>query len=1079
MTIGTSIKRADKTTDVGDVRSLLLANGEVFANFAATPPGIVDIAIGSASARMQPCAPDALKSYGLARPHGLDTRELKSRTWSEPAEKVPGDTYAVWINELADWALSGTQTVQIMFVDRNAPCRIRIDQPIVVNEGASGLFFRAQIASHRSKAVLHVLFSDMTTQATTTRKVAFAPGFLGGRQSQGYQQVVVPLPQGAGPMEVRLEIHHQEYADDGTGIEPFVFLADVHVGSRNKTETSVVSPMMLVGTETPGDGAWFRADLPAYAVPNADIQLRYGGKTVARTIPASPKINVDDRQGHTLTIESSDNTLLSVYVDGEPQRQLSVQSGKTPLRLADLYFDGATHHVSIRDVSGTVRLFETLVLLPSILTPADVLQRESRAPFPTSVFAQTPRRFASLRKLLETATPETDFAQITHALDTVEAGYDRVTLEPLTFPEVAAPKVSIVIPAHNKVEVTYLALCSLLVAPNQASFEVIVVDDGSTDQTATLETLVSGITVLHNPEPQRFIRACNAGAAEARGEYIVLLNNDVEVTTGWLDELLAVFDRFENVGLAGSKLLYPDGRLQDAGGIIWGSGNPWNYGNRQNPEEPRFCYARQADYLSGAAMMVPKSVWTAVGGLSSYLEPMYFEDTDFAFKVREAGYSTWFVPSSVVYHYEGMTSGTDVSSGFKRYQEVNRPKFKRRWIEAYSRFGREGQNPDLEKDRGIKGRVLFIDYTTPRPDQDAGSYAALQEIRLVQSLGYKVSFLPTNLAHLGKYTHDLQNLGVEMIYAPFFLSVQEYLSRHAAEFDAFYVTRFYVAQEVLGHLRTYAPEAKVLFNNADLHFLREIRAARAENDETRLQMARRTRDEEMAVINQVDVVLSYNELEHTVIEAYSEGRATVVRTPWVVDIPATVPPLSERAGMSFLGSFRHHPNVEGVQWFVREVMSQLASQQEGLTLSIYGSSMPKDIAALESRAVLPVGFVQKVSDAYDPHRIFLAPLRSGAGIKGKVIDALAHGIPCVLSPVAAEGIGLRNGQECFIARTPAEWISAISRLNQDDALWHQISEAARSYVKENYSFARGRHAMREAFEAADMFLPGDTDQTLE
>ncbi|MBQ0751405.1 MAG: glycosyltransferase [Roseovarius sp.] len=1072
MTTDTMTQRNDKGTDAGDLRTLLLVNGEVFANFAAAPREPVEIAIGSARAQLQPCAPDALKSYGLARPHGLDTRDLKNRMRSEPAEKVQGDTYAVWINELSDWALSGTQTVQIMLVDRNAPCRIRIDHPIVIKGGTSGLFLKAQIATHRSKAMLHVVFSDTTTQETTTRKVAFAPGFLGGRQSQGYQQVMLPLPKSVGPMEVRLEVHHEEYADDGSGIEPFVFLADVHVGSRSKPETSVLSPMMLVGTEIAGDGVWLRADLPAYPIPDDDIHLRYGGKTEVRTIPASPKIAVDDRQGHTLVIESSDTAVLSFYVDGQPQGQLSVRPGQTPFRLADTYFDGATHHISIRDLSGTVRLCETLTLVPAILTPADVLQRESRAPFPASIFAQTPRRFASLRKLFETATPETDFAQITHALDTVEAGYDRVTLKPLSFPKVAAPKVSIVIPAHNKVEVTYLALCSLLVAPNQASFEVIVVDDGSTDQTATLETFVSGITVLHNAEPQRFIRACNAGADLARGEYIVLLNNDVEVTSGWLDELLAAFERFDNVGLAGSKLLYPDGRLQDAGGIIWGTGNPWNYGNRQNPEEPRFCYARQADYLSGAAMMVPKSVWTAVGGLSSYLEPMYFEDTDFAFKVREAGYSTWFVPSSVVYHYEGMTSGTDVSSGYKRYQEVNRPKFKRRWIEAYSQFGREGQNPDLEKDRGIKGRVLFIDYTTPRPDQDAGSYAALQEIRLVQSLGYKVSFLPTNLAHLGKYTQDLQKLGVEMIYAPFFLSVQEYLSRHAAEFDAFYVTRFYVAQDVLGHLRSYAPEAKVLFNNADLHFLREIRAARAENDENRLQSARRTRDEELAIINQVDVVLSYNELEHAVIEAYSEGRATVVRTPWVVDIPDAVPPLSERAGMSFLGSFRHHPNVEGVQWFLREVMSQLATQQDGLTFSIYGSAMPKDIAALASRSVLPVGFVPQVADAYNPHRIFLAPLRSGAGIKGKVIDALAHGIPCVLSPVAAEGIGLRNGQECFIARTPAEWISAISRLNQDDALWHQISEAARSYVTENYSFTRGRHAMREAFEAADMFLPG-------
>ena len=224
-------------------------------------------------------------------------------------------------------------------------------------------------------------------------------------------------------------------------------------------------------------------------------------------------------------------------------------------------------------------------------------------------------------------------------------------------------------------------------------------------------------TSFTTKRPQRFIRACNAGAAQARGRYVALLNNDVEVTAGWIDALIDAFDRFDNVGLAGSKLLNPDGSLQDAGGIVWGSGNPWNYGNAQNPHEPRFGYARQADYLSGAALMMPKKLWNKIGGLSSYLEPMYFEDTDLAFKVREAGYSTWFVPSSQVYHFEGMTSGTDVSTGFKKYQEVNRPKFKRRWARAFGQFGTEGTAPDLEKDRGIVGRVLFIDYAPAAPGQ--------------------------------------------------------------------------------------------------------------------------------------------------------------------------------------------------------------------------------------------------------------------------------------------------------------------------------------------------------------------------
>jgi GT2 family glycosyltransferase/glycosyltransferase involved in cell wall biosynthesis len=704
--------------------------------------------------------------------------------------------------------------------------------------------------------------------------------------------------------------------------------------------------------------------------------------------------------------------------------------------------------------------------LPSVLTPADVILRETVAPFPSSIFPQTARRFSGLRALLETMDRESDFAQITHAMRTVEGGYDNVDLENLHFPVEDSPEVSIIIPAHNNVKVTYLALCSLLIAPSKARFEVIVVDDASSDETAHLEEIVSGITVIHNETSQRFIRACNAGAKVARGEYIVLLNNDVEVTMGWLDELMAAFDRFENVGLAGAKLVYPNGRLQDGGGIIWNSGNPSNYGKGENPEDPRFCYARQADYLCGAAMMVPKTVWDELGGLSAYLEPMYFEDTDFAFKVREAGFKTWFVPSSVVYHYEGMTSGNDVTKGAKRFQEINRPKFKERWADAFSSFGPEGEEPDLEKDRGIQGRVLFVDYTTPRPDRDAGSYAALQEIRLVQALGYKVSFLPTNLGHLGKYTEDLQKIGVEMIYAPFFLSVQEYLAEHAADFDAIYVTRYYVAKEVLPTVRSYAPNAKVLFNNADLHFLRELRSARVEDDEEKLAAALRTRDQEMEIIGKVDVVLSYSSSEHAVIEAFSDGAARIVRTPWVVEVPAKTAPLAGRHGLSFLGSFNHHPNEEGIVWFTNQVMPMVAAKIPDVGLSIYGSNMKDSLRDLASEHVNPVGYVDDLAQAFDPHRIFIAPLLSGAGIKGKVIEALARGVPCVLSPLAAEGIGLRNGLDCFIARTPDEWLEAIQKLNSDDRVWHEMSNRARDYMAEAFSFERGKAAMHEAFEAA-------------
>src|SRR6185436_15497475 len=157
-----------------------------------------------------------------------------------------------------------------------------------------------------------------------------------------------------------------------------------------------------------------------------------------------------------------------------------------------------------------------------------------------------------------------------------------------------------------------------------------------------------------------------------------------------------VFEEFDGVGVVGAKLLYPDGRLQEAGGIVWGGGEAWNYGRNGNALEPRFNYVRQTDYLSGACLMLPKKVWSALGGFDERYAPAYYEDTDLAFRARESGFKTVYTPFSEVFHFEGQSNGTSVESGIKRFQAVNESKFRASWAHAYragARLGRE--SPDL------------------------------------------------------------------------------------------------------------------------------------------------------------------------------------------------------------------------------------------------------------------------------------------------------------------------------------------------------------------------------------------------
>lgn len=989
---------------------------------------------------------------------------------SEPAGLSVSDLCEISVNGIAQWALPGRQTIQVKLRDPNQPCELTLAAPITLPAHETPLVFRAALATHRAsgRLILHRTGADGSSPEKIV--LAFDGARLGGQSIEKYLAAEHVLAPSSFETTLHMTLVYDAYRDDDSGRAPFLFVADPHVTSLSD-KADIGEAIVLHGTKPGPSALWVRAELPGLLGPGQALTLLLGEQSYVLRAGTEAQVTLLEDHGHSLKVAATVQGRYRVLIDGAFSFYQTLGPDPSWVRMPLEFQTGHYRRLTITDEADTQQLLSTYVLMPRLLTPTEVLQAESSAPFPGPLMSQAGHRYAALKAQMQAGITKEAQAQVAYALGVVEGGHKNVKLKPLKFPAVKKPDVSIVIPAHNKVEITYLALASLLLAHNDATFEVILVDDASTDETAELEKIVTGIKVIHNKQAQRFIRACNAGAAKARGTYVALLNNDVEVTNGWLDALIDAFSRFDKVGLVGSKLLYPNGTLQDAGGIIWGTGNPWNYGNGQNPWDPRFCYARQADYLCGAAMMTTRDIWDQVGGLSSYLEPMYFEDTDFAFKVREAGYKTWFVPSSVVYHYEGMTSGTDTSSGFKRYQEVNRPKFKRRWAADYARFGQQGVMPDLEKDRGIVGRVLFIDYATPRPDRDAGSHAAIQEIKLVQSLGYKVTFLPRNMAHLGSYTEELERMGVEVIYAPFFLSLDEYLDKHARDFDAFFITRFYVARDVIDRLRRLAPQTKILFNNADLHFLRELRAGMAAGDASMIAAARETRALELEVMQKSDVVLSYNEVEHSVIQSHTDGQVLVAKCPWVVDMPESVPGVKGRAGLSFLGNYLHKPNAEAVLWFAGQVMPLIEPTHPTLEFVIYGSAMTDEIKDLESDTIRPEGFVQDLSDAYDRHRIFVAPLLSGAGIKGKVLAALAHGIPCILTPTAAEGIGVRHGHDCLIATTPAEWSAAIDQLQSDDALWQSISDNARNYVRQTFSFETGRGLMRTAFESVDLYSP--------
>ena len=356
-------------------------------------------------------------------------------------------------------------------------------------------------------------------------------------------------------------------------------------------------------------------------------------------------------------------------------------------------------------------------------------------------------------------------------------------------------------------------------------------------------------------------------------------------------------------------------------------------------------------------------------------------------------------------------------------------------------------------DRTRPTRVLFIDEFPPNPKASGGGYAATSEIRLFQGLGATVDFISLSLP-ASNATENLAELGVT-----FHAQGLEALARLGQEFDHVYISRYHAVEAVMQAVREHAPRARLVVNVADLHFLRAQREAELLNDAAGLRRAEALRESELAILGRCDLVLTYSDVEKRLIDARLGGTPQVGICPWVERIAPAVAPFEARHGIAYLGGFSHGPNVDAVRWFVEHVMPLLRASLPGLRFFIYGADVPPAVEALQSEDVSVLGFVEDVAEVYDRCRVFVAPLRYGAGLKAKVAGALARGVPCVLSPIAAEGFSVDGVAR--IATNPREWESAIRVLHGDRASWQAMSTAALTYGARTFSFKRALERFRE------------------
>jgi O-antigen biosynthesis protein len=358
-------------------------------------------------------------------------------------------------------------------------------------------------------------------------------------------------------------------------------------------------------------------------------------------------------------------------------------------------------------------------------------------------------------------------------------------------------------------------------------------------------------------------------------------------------------------------------------------------------------------------------------------------------------------------------------------------------------------------------RALVIDDRIPKSRRDAGSSAILSHIGSLQRLGYEVTFAPAaEFSAAGADVAALEEIGVVCCRRPFYGSVEELLSCQSGEFDVIYLHRISNAEKYGALARQHFPKARLIYSVADLHHLRLMRQAAAEDRPELTALANRARVAEFVAAANADVVITHSPQEAQVLKTQVRG-ANVHVVRWSVTPRPTNVPFAQRHDIAFIGGYGHAPNQDAARWLIGEIMPLVWEHDPTIGCLLVGSDMPDEIRRLCDDRVVAVGHVADLAEVFDQVRLTVAPLAYGAGVKGKVLESLAAGIPCVCTPIAAEGLDLPETFRTCIADGATALADTMRYLHDNEAANENCARAGIDYVAAEFSNERLDALMRQ------------------
>jgi GT2 family glycosyltransferase len=614
------------------------------------------------------------------------------------------------------------------------------------------------------------------------------------------------------------------------------------------------------------------------------------------------------------------------------------------------------------------------------------------------------------------------------------------------------PPVVVAIAHWNRVALLRECLDSLRRYTTYPHYRICVFDQGSTDGShQLLLELGADVDVVFSPANVGFVRASNAIAERYPEWDVVFLNNDTRVTRGWLRTLARTAGAAENIGLVGVRLVYPDGRLQEAGCEVYCDGSVRALGRTDNPESVEFHQRREVDFCSAACLYVKRAVLERVGAFEECYSPGYYEDVDLSFKARAAGFKTVYEPNVTVYHHEYGTAAADAH----RLMERNQPLFVARWRDDLATRPRSQWRP-----RGVDwsaGRpsVLYVGDIVPAVDRSAGG-GRLHHLLRALAREANVAYAYLQDYCLDEYLRPLERHGVTIFHPGLARAVGgDAVDLGAvlreARYDVVICALYEQAERCAGVVRRCSPHSRFVVDSYDLHYVRELRAAELRTDEAGRRQALATKERELAVYRAADAVLVVTEEEREILRRELGDATRVEVLPTFHEAGSAPAPFAQRSGLLFVGGFSHAPNVDAVLFLVHQVLPLVLAEEPAARLRVVGNSPTPEILALDHPSVEIVGYAPHLEPFLQSARVAVAPMRYGSGMKGKIAEAMVCGLPVVTTPVGAEGMDLSDGVNAMVASTPEELAERVVRLLRDEAVWQRVASAAREQARARWS----------------------------